>query len=263
MGDDPSQVDDYLRDQSRKIDMSSGSYFEHYHAAPGERPPLERPRALPVIPRPPDLLVGRDRLQEAIHADLKAGRTVSLHGLPGIGKTALAATVACDRQARGEKVLWLEAGQRDWAAVYDDLGRAFGDQEMQRLDLDAKPAHARTLLAANGIRLVALDDVWDGAAARTFARAALPEGCVLMLTARERVGVGKACDVEALGEADSAALLRHHANWDDATDVKAVCDLLAGHPMALEVAGRMASTTASRRRRCMSAWPGPETSCAL
>ncbi|MBN1285596.1 MAG: protein kinase, partial [Anaerolineae bacterium] len=211
-----------------------------------KNPPPGLPAAAPVlppIPAPPVLLVGRSAIKAAIHKGLDGGGRVSLHGMGGMGKTALAATVAYERKENhGEKVLWVMVGQRgDWSAVYDDIGRIFDNRAVAGLEPDAKPAHTRTILDRQKINLIVLDDVWDGAPVRRFERDALPAGCALLVTGRERIGVGRAHDVMHLNDQDSAALFRYHAGLPNYADVRQVCTLLDGHPMAIEIAGRMMS----------------------
>lgn len=53
-----------------------------------------RPTVRPEQPMIPSLLIGRDPLQAQIFEDLTAGKTVSLSGAGGVGKTSLAAALA-------------------------------------------------------------------------------------------------------------------------------------------------------------------------
>lgn len=198
--------------------------------------------ALPLIPTLPGLLVGRDAVKASIHSVLHAGGRVSLCGMGGMGKTALAAAVAYERQKRGEVVLWLDIGPRDnWASVYTELGRIFDDPKMERLAPEKMPAQARGILTRRNFQLIVLDNVWDGAAARQFEREALPNDCALLITGRERVGVGRVYDLASLGSFESATLLRYHANFSERADVSNVVALLGGHPLSLEIAGKLAS----------------------
>ena len=113
------------------------------------------------IPTPPDILVNRNNLIIGVHRDLDSGRRVSLYGLGGMGKTALAAYVAREREKRGERVLWLRAGHRDIDILCDEIGRKFGDRTIPALDTKEKLTHVQWLLRQHAIHLLVLDDVWD------------------------------------------------------------------------------------------------------
>ena len=75
---------------------------------------------------------------------------------------------------------------------------------------------------------------------RRFEREALPANCVLMINGRERVGLGHPHDVSRLDLVDSETLFRYHAGLEVDVDVSEICNMLGGHPMALEIAGKIA-----------------------
>jgi transcriptional regulator with XRE-family HTH domain len=70
----------------------------------------------PFLPPPftgKDRLVGRDRLLEQLSQRILATRRIALHGLPGVGKTALAIALAHNAQIRAcfsDGVLWAGLG---------------------------------------------------------------------------------------------------------------------------------------------------------
>ncbi|MBN1284576.1 MAG: tetratricopeptide repeat protein [Anaerolineae bacterium] len=193
-----------------------------------------------MIPTFPTKLIGRDDLRETIHADLDAGYNVSLNGMPGIGKTAIAAVVARERSARGETVLWLNVKQDDWASMYDEIWRIAGYPQEQDIEEKAKYHRARALLNSMSLNLIVLDNAWNPNKANTFRQKVLPEGCRLMLTSHKNLGIGRVYIIDPLDDDKSADLFRSYAGFSDTINVSSICQLLDGHPMALKIAGRMA-----------------------
>ncbi|MCL4528201.1 MAG: tetratricopeptide repeat protein [Chloroflexi bacterium] len=231
---------DYLRDNSRKIVVSKGDYIE------GDQINLQlisssekQPPKMPSIPTVSHIMIGRDEIKDSIQQDIDKGQPISLCGMAGIGKTCLAAKIAYERELGGSKVLWLTVGQQDWDVVYNHIGHIFDDKRILRLSGSDKRFRARELLHEYGVKLVFLDDVWNGTEARRFVRDALPAGCGLLLTSRERVGMGKVYDVTPLDKQASANLFLYNAAIQNDTRVDELCSYLAGHPLALEIAGKM------------------------
>lgn len=195
---------------------------------------------LGAIPAPPGILVGRDELKRMMQDKLNANQNISLHGMGGIGKTSLAAAVAWENGQAGKKVFWLKAERRNPDALYDDIARRLGDRTVVHLGLEEKRTRVRELIKQNNIELLVLDDVWNAEAARAL-EDARPAGCTLMTTGRERTGSGYPFDVTQLTDSDSETLFRYHSGLSDSRiDVKPIISLLSGHPMALEIAGKLA-----------------------
>ncbi len=230
---------DELHDQSRKVEADL--YIENLIVG-GQQ--AEEPAQLPIAP--PEQLFGRDAQVSQVNAALDAGRARLLHGLGGMGKTAIAAWVAADRLRRARHpggVLWISAYEADLAALCDQVGRIYKDDAIPRTpDLPAKTALVRALLGARR-PLIVLDDARDPAAAHEFARQCAA-GLPLLLTSREKMpGAWGYLPVEELPDADAQNLFRHHAGdaaCADADDVAALCRALGWHAMALEIAGQMA-----------------------
>jgi hypothetical protein len=84
-----------------------------------------------IAPQPRGRLVGRDRELDSLVAEFESTRTgrgaaVMIIGEPGIGKTALVASIAAHAQADGALVLWGRCsdlgGQAEWGPVAQALG---------------------------------------------------------------------------------------------------------------------------------------------
>ena len=207
----------------------------------------------------PELMVGRQRMIEAVSSRLDDGGRVLLHGLGGAGKTAIAATIA-DRSvdARQGPYLWLRTGSADEDVLLDGLARclatALGLGAGVPAAGDARLMMIGRLLVEIGVRLCVLDDVWNAAALHTVLRA-IPAGISVLVTSRLKLGVEHQVEVDGLEPAEAARLLAHHAHQDayaGQPDAAALCRDLWHHPYLIEIAGnrlrQYALTPADLRR---------------
>ncbi len=232
-------------------------------------PPPPPPVPAPAPPRPLTALVGRaaelDRLHDLL--DDPACRMVTLVGPGGIGKTRLAVEVA---GARGDRrrhgVVFVSfAGSRpvrpDGAAdlVVADLARAFGvPLTVPRDPLDLLAEH----LAGRELLLV-LDNLehLPGAADPLAALLRRAPGVQLLVTSRRPLGLGVEwlvevpglpCPPEGAGAAgypavqlfqERARLLRPGVEAD-VEGAGRICRLVAGLPLAIELAARWVRSAA-------------------
>ncbi|MBN1202724.1 MAG: tetratricopeptide repeat protein [Anaerolineae bacterium] len=193
------------------------------------------------IPRQPDRLIGRDALRDQVNTLLDQGERVLLYGFGGMGKTALAAAVAAGRIADGKgPVLWLEAGRADAGTLFEALALPFGAQQaIAGQTGDAQLAAMRALLAGAGVKLVVLDNAWDGQALNRAAQA-VPDGLPLLVTSRQHYPLRKCCPVGELGPDEALDLLNFYADRDLSADPQAgdLCKTLGYHAYALEIAAK-------------------------
>src|SRR5215218_2949211 len=222
--------------------------------------------AAPDLPRPLTTLVGREqelvRLRELL--DDPACRLVTLVGPGGIGKTRLAVEVATARQDRHRdgvvfvSFVGTSPARPEEAAdlVVADLARALGVSlavPRDPLELLADHLTGRELLLV----LDNLEQLLDaaGVVAELLRRA---PGVQMLVTSRRRLGLGvewlvevpglpyppAEAGVEAAGyEAvqlfeERARLLRPGSLAADAEEAGRVCRLVAGVPLAIELAAR-------------------------
>ena len=130
------------------------------------------PYLMPAFP--PHTVVGRDDILQQLKAQLLAGKSVSLHGLPGVGKTTLALCLAHDpdilRHFR-DGVLWVGVGQRpDLYAAHLLWAEAIGlstNTMREHNDISQRVQALRRHIGMRRMLLVA-DDVWQPAAARAL-----------------------------------------------------------------------------------------------
>ncbi|MFD3406714.1 BTAD domain-containing putative transcriptional regulator [Kribbella sp. NPDC058693] len=197
-------------------------------------------------------LVGRDVLVTDVVNLLTATegvRIVALSGTPGVGKTAVAVRVArelTDRFPDGQWFVRLR-GASDQPRRADDvlveLLRASGvDSHSIPDDGDARAALFRSRLATRSILLV-LDDAQDAAQVRPLLPGT-PTSAVLV-TSRNPLDALAALDggipirVPTLTPEASTTLI--HSMLQATNDVEDLVDLCAGLPLALRIAGAVAS----------------------
>ncbi len=91
--------------------------------------PAHEAHALPVM-LPPGKLIGRDVILARVYSQLKENKPVLVYGAPGIGKTALAATLASAYTELPGGVLWLNLRNAPFPEVLARVGRAYNLREV-------------------------------------------------------------------------------------------------------------------------------------
>ena len=182
------------------------------------------------LPDAEDQFAGRAPLLAAIADGLGKQRRVLLQGMGGVGKTALAKeAVRRQLQARDITALWVEVGHSNVSTLVEAM--------IEKLDQgdDLKAA-----LAAEGVSLLILDDIWiDGKAIRQLL-SLLPQQMQILATSRTRLPIGQIVDVDVVDEADALAILGAYAYQDytEDTHARALAKLLGYHPYGLEIAAK-------------------------
>lgn len=199
--------------------------------------PIHEPKQLPVVP--PPKIIGRDRELGQIFAQVRAGAPVLVYGAPGIGKSALAATIAAAFTTFPAGVLWWRVAEDSLEQLVVRLGRAYGERELTE---SANPLalldRAATLLQQHGRPLLVLEGPLPQEVARDFVRR-LAAGVPLIWTAEQGVsGPWLPFRVDRLGDAEAMALLAHAARRDRLDGGEQLCRALEGVPLALVLAGR-------------------------
>ncbi|PYE55023.1 ATP-binding protein [Deinococcus yavapaiensis] len=205
----------------------------------------------PSLPAPPTPLVGREEEVQAALACLldPAVRLLTLVGPGGNGKTRLALDVAWRAAEREDSpfpdgVVWVSAGAATDdtqlpTAVLTAMGRAVGPNPEAQLADELRGR--RTLLALDNLEHLPGAPAW---VARTLAAAPTLK---VLATSRTllRLQAERPLDVRGLNRSDAAlffetAARRVQADYrvpdEDATRLARLCDLLAGSPLAVELA---------------------------
>lgn len=201
-----------------------------------------------LILEKPRRLIGRDAQKTQVLELLDDQERVLLHGLGGMGKTALAATVAAEWIDAGKgMVIWLEAGSHRVDVLFEAIARTFDEQHHivgKRSD-DRVTAMREIFLDKNS--LLVLDNAWNEQALFQMIRA-IPPTMPLLITSRHAIPLdGIVLDIEALSTAQALELMGYHARKDYTDSDKALelCSLLGNHPFALEIAGKRLKVTRS------------------
>ena len=215
--------------------------------------------ALDVPPLPPHFVARREvlaSLGNVLQADAfrpvvvteTARRTALLHGIPGSGKSVMAAAFAQSisvRRSFSDGVFWIDIGQdADPLACCRDISAAFGSVSDDGNSVRQAQKHLKRVLAGRRC-LIVMDDVWEARAVEPIWKALGPR-CRLLITARDKglaTTFGAAtCFLDVL---DDNAALSFIAQWAEVTiealsptarDVVAACGNL---PLALALCGAM------------------------
>ncbi len=144
------------------------------------------------VPPAPEILVGRGELVRNLKQKLLAGDTVPISafkGLPGVGKTALAATLAHDADLLEhftDGVLWVGLGQNpDQMVLLGKWGGALGISSEDLGQMSSIRELAEAIHDAIGQRsmLLVIDDAWDTQAGLNFKLGG--PNCAHLLTTRK------------------------------------------------------------------------------
>lgn len=218
-----------------------------------EMPSLYDP-LIPLSLATPHGLIGRDPLLTSLTQCLGYNGEIStftaLYGLPGVGKTALAAELARDRDLLKhfrDGVLWVGLGvEPNVLGQLSRWGRLLGIVPGEMSQLQSPTAWAEKLCSIIGMRrmLLVIDDVWEAEHALAFTVGG-PQCSYLVTTRFPSVayylaGSG-AIAVNELDEQDSTKLLTHFAPHVVSREPEKVRDLVnavGGLPLALSLMGK-------------------------
>jgi hypothetical protein len=177
----------------------------------------------------------------------------AVHGLAGIGKTALAAAIAHNPQTRSrfkDGVLWTVLGQEpDILPNLVEWIRALGDKDYRPTTISAAASYLRTLLYQKASLLV-IDDVWQAEQAHPFLAGGIK--CRAIITTRraqvaDDLGANLA-DLDVMSPEDALSLLKKRVqggrklqsvtNFDEA-EAKSLARETGYLPLALEIMGAL------------------------
>jgi adenylate kinase family enzyme len=186
-------------------------------------------------------------------------------GVPGVGKTTLAAALAYDpnvRQAFPDGILWTSLGEKPaLLSVLSRCGDSFRDEGKRLVAANTLTAAVDELtnLLKEKRMLLIVDDVWETEPAATFKRVRGP-GCTLVMTTRDREVASDLADRSAkeqvyrlspLTDENGLQLLRELARSVVDRYREKCLELvraLEGLPLALQVAGRLLHAEAEKER---------------
>jgi tetratricopeptide (TPR) repeat protein len=217
----------------------------------------------PAIPPPPPFaLIGREQELAHMKQQLQGGgnAVLTLHGLPGVGKTSLAITLAHDpevRDAFSDGILWVGVGPNPnlssllsrWASLM-----GISATQMERLrELDEWAFAIRNAIGRRKMLLI-IDDVWQYEEVQTLRVGG--HNCAYLITTRSRdIAAHLALDgtmmIEELNAEQSVQLLNRTAQEVVSHEPHKVQDLVqavGGLPLALTLLGNYLRKQASQGR---------------
>jgi len=240
-----SEIKDKLVGIQNSLDQI-GSRVSRYRPAP---PPLD-PYAT-VQPLSQNHIERRELLaplRRLLLGGRRAGALMALHGMAGIGKTALARALCHDprvRKAFPDGIVWIDIGRESRSSLLDRMRKIAWalNQDSSFYSQDNCEAYYHTLLASRAV-LIVLDDVWSANDVKPFLTDS--PNCRVLFTAQDAaVGAtpelgAQGFGVERLSEEQSRELLARSAGCkpdqmpDAAEDIIREC----GHsPNALSEIG--------------------------
>lgn len=222
----------------------------HSHTVTGSSAPLRDP-AIPLSFEKEDALVGRNlEFQFLKHRLLAGAGSLAIFGLPGVGKTALVASLAHDHEICSyfpDGILWVSLGRepqplqllRRWGTI---LGLSL--EEMEKLtSIDMLAAALRDRIGMRRMLLV-IDDIWELKTALNFKVGGM--NCMHLATTRFppialHFANRESFPIHELSEADSIRLLRQLAPSvvaDELSRAQALIHAAGGLPLTLTLMGK-------------------------
>ncbi|MFO7321106.1 MAG: tetratricopeptide repeat protein [Chloroflexota bacterium] len=202
--------------------------------------PVHEAQSLPATL--PSKLIGRDMVLATIYTHLKDNMPVQIYGPAGIGKTALAATLASAYTELPGGVLWMHVRQPELEDLLVRVGRAYGIPEIANRENPRAMigAVAHTLTANKP--LIVIDGTIDAAVAQEFITRCADNLPALILSDEQLVGPWTPISLSRLEPGQAALLFRQVAGLENPdseehdADIDNLVERLNFNPFALVVA---------------------------
>ncbi len=201
--------------------------------------PAHKAQALPV--QLPSKLVGRDSTLAQVYGQLKANKAVLIYGVAGIGKTALAATLASAYTELPGGALWLNVDNSSLPELIVRTGRAYNVLEIAASSNPMGMVAAVASSFASNKPLIVIDGKPDPKATADFITRCASNLPVMILSKDPFEGPWTAFELDKLVDTSGIALLKQAAGLESATgiddDLDELASILDYTPFALSVAG--------------------------
>ncbi len=214
-------------------------------------PPLDDPTIPPPF-RTGAKLIGRDTILQELKERLcqQESSCISLYGLPGVGKTTLAAALAHNTQIRqhfSAGILWAGLGPQpdvlEHLMRWGTLLRIPNGQLSQAHSIRERAMLIRNAIGQQQLLLV-IDDVWQ--ASDALALLVGGPSCAILLTTRFpalalEIANDQAVSIAELNEQESIHLLEHwvpQLNEQERSTTRTLALSVGGLPLALTLMGK-------------------------
>ena len=204
--------------------------------------PAYEAASLPVMV--PPRLVGRDAAISKIYSQLRANQPVLIYGEPGIGKTAIAATMAAAYTEEPGGVLWLNTSDSTMDELLVRIGRAYGVREITNTENPTSMVGAVANTLTRNKPLVVLDGSLGEQVATTFVERCVVNLPVLVVCPTQITEEWPTIHIEALEPASAATLFKQTAGLPEGPDpdVDRVLQTLRYVPYATVIAASIIRT---------------------
>ncbi len=222
--------------------------------------PAQEAAALPV--QLPQKLVGRDAVIARIYTHLRENKPFLIYGAPGIGKTALAATLAAAYTEQPGGVLWMNVDNASLEQLIVRVGRAYGVREISISENPQSMIGAAASTLTSHKPLIVLDGTLNEVTVQAFINRCADKLPVLLVNQQPFAGENWTSEqLEALEAGHAAALFKQVAAMPEApdADVDALVEMLGNNPMAITLAAasaRAIKQTPAQYRTTLTQIPG-------
>ncbi|GAA4622817.1 hypothetical protein GCM10023196_016540 [Actinoallomurus vinaceus] len=240
------------RDVSGQVVVGDHNVIIQRHgssSSPADGPPPEvRPRTRPAgrpLPDPTGPLIGREEETARVRRWLEQGEAVGVHGVPGIGRSALLRRVAEDQVTAGADVVFLPAAGLAVEDIVQELFQACYDTDGYR------PTRARLRRLMGSIQaLVVVDDFEGPADDLEVLLDAIPAGRLLVSSVDPVMGAaGRSLELGGLAGEPALRLVGAEAGRDlteeEQTAARRLFEASGGHPGVLARAAAAVRTGAA------------------
>ncbi|MEQ8675712.1 MAG: hypothetical protein RLP44_20365 [Aggregatilineales bacterium] len=189
----------------------------------------------------PPKLIGRDPALKQIYGQLKQGNPVHIHGQPGVGKTALAATLSSAYAGQPGGVLWMNVDEPRLEELLVRVGRAYDITDITNSSNPIGMIGAVENTLRQHKPLIVIDgDISEDVATRFITRCAT--GLPTMLVSENKLeGPWGALELPPLTIEDALMLFKQEARITDASldaSITALTLQLNNLPLGIVVAAK-------------------------
>lgn len=217
------------------------------------------PTSLPVML--PVKLIDRDLVLAKIYGELKNNAPVLIYGPAGIGKTALAATLASAYTDLAGGVLWIHVDQPTLADLLVHVGRAYGVREIVTSENPLGMVGAVAAMLTAEKPLIVLDGKIDPAVAQEFFNRCAENLPGLVVSEDQLTGPWMAISLDRLDASGAVQMFNLLAGLDgangeeDDADVRGLVNVLDFNPFAIAVAAGAVKGTNQTPAQFLGALP--------